>query len=39
VSDVMVAQPEGSPLLIPKLTAGHDPDPVPRTFHPQNLFH
>jgi hypothetical protein len=33
----LVAEPEGSTLLIPKSSIGHDPEPFPSTSDPQNL--
>jgi len=35
----LVAEPEGSTPLVPKLVTGNDPEPVPSTSHPHNLFH
>jgi hypothetical protein len=35
-TNIMVAEPEGSLLLTPKPTIGHDPKPVPTTAHPHN---
>jgi len=34
----MVAEHKGSTLLISKPAFGHDPEPVPSTTHPHNLF-
>jgi hypothetical protein len=34
----VVAEPEGSTPLIPKLIFGHDPEPILSASHPHNLF-
>jgi hypothetical protein len=34
----MVAEPESSTPLVPKPATGHDPEPVPTTSHPHNIF-
>jgi hypothetical protein len=34
----LVAESEGSTPLIQKPATGHDPEPVPSTSHPHNLF-
>jgi hypothetical protein len=38
-SNFLVAEPEGSTLLMAKPATGHDPEPVPSTSHPHNPFH
>jgi hypothetical protein len=38
LTNTLAAAPEGSTPLIPKPAIGHDPEPVPSTSHPLNLF-
>jgi len=38
LNNSLVAEPEGSTPLIPKPATAHDPEPVPSTSHPHNLF-
>ena len=38
ITNSVVAEHKGSTLQIPQPTPAHDPEPVPSTSHPHNLF-
>ena len=38
ITNCLVAEPDGSTPLIAKPVTAHDPEPVPSTSHPHNLF-